>query len=226
MASTQSRLMALGFDLLVMLFLLIAVYLMGLKFIDQKFPGERSHRADLIALEKKSIVKIDAEQKKAAAADKQAAAAKTRKDTAGVTKAKAAAASARASAAKETKRRGQLDAQVTKIDRRINPWFYPVVIVAILLLLAYLVPSTARSGQTMGKRLRRIRVVRLDGSRPGWSTALLRYGAPLLVGILLSALLRTPLGLVVALLGIIGWISNPNRQGLHDRLAKTIVVEA
>jgi uncharacterized RDD family membrane protein YckC len=50
---------------------------------------------------------------------------------------------------------------------------------------------------------------------------------PLLVGTVLAVLLRFgPLGLAVAVLGIVGWISNPNRQGLHDRLAKTIVVEA
>ena len=31
---------------------------------------------------------------------------------------------------------------------------------------------------------------------------------------------------MIALIVMIGWVTNPNRQGLHDRLAKTIVVDA
>jgi uncharacterized RDD family membrane protein YckC len=35
-----------------------------------------------------------------------------------------------------------------------------------------------------------------------------------------------PLAPAVVLILMVGWVTNPNRQGMHDRFAKTIVVEA
>jgi uncharacterized RDD family membrane protein YckC len=53
-----------------------------------------------------------------------------------------------------------------------------------------------------------------------------RYGPlVLIVGIFLP----TPLGqiaFVIGLVVVLGWMRNPKRQGWHDRLAKTIVVDA
>jgi curved DNA-binding protein CbpA len=227
MAPNRSRLMALGFDLLVLLLVVVSVYLLGLTFIDQKFPGERHRGSELVTQQNNAIKKVNDDKKRASAADTAAASAKLRKDTAAEQTARAAGTAARAAETKDAKRRDELGAQIDKINRRVNPWIYGSLGIAMLLVLLYLVPSTAISGQTLGKRLRHIRVIRLDGSRPGWSTAIVRFGVPLLVGTFLAVPFRMgPLGLLVAVLGMIGWISNANRQGLHDRLAKTIVVEA
>jgi Na+-transporting methylmalonyl-CoA/oxaloacetate decarboxylase gamma subunit len=225
-ASTRSRLMALGFDLLVLLFIFLAVYQMGLSLIDRHFPGERHHGSDLVTQQNSAIKAVNTDKEKISAADKAAAAAKARHDTAGEQAAKDKSAAAHAAETKDAARRDALGKQVDKINHHLGPWINLTFVVAMLILLVYLVPSTAISGKTIGKRLRHIRVVKLDGSRPGWSTALVRFGVPLLVGSVLAVLLRFgPLGLGVAVLGIIGWVSNPNRQGLHDRLAKTIVVD-
>jgi hypothetical protein len=227
MAPTKSRLSALGFDLLVLLGIFLAVYQLGLSFVDRKFPGDRHHLSELITQENNAIKRVNADKKKVSDANAAAAAAAKKHDTAGEQKAKADAATARAAQTKDTKHKDQLTAEVKKLNDKLGPSINLVFVVAMLLLLLYLVPSTALTGQTLGKRLRHIRVVKLDGSLPGWSTALIRFGVPLLVGTVLAVLLRFgPLGLAVAVLGIVGWISNPNRQGLHDRLAKTIVVEA
>lgn len=98
---------------------------------------------------------------------------------------------------------------------------------AIVVCVAYLVLPGLRSGQTLGKRMRRIRVVQQDGSRLTLRGSLLRYGGPVVVAIGVGVILRLGvLGLALALVGVLMWMRNPNRQGLHDRLAKTIVVDA
>lgn len=227
MAPNKIRLSALGFDLMVLLVLFLAAYLGGIKLVDNHFPGERSSRSHLISEENAAAKKVSADKKKASAADDKATAAKAKNDTTALATAKAAGTAARASEKKDKALQDQLAADVKAIDRKIAPWLNLAFVAGVLLVLLYLVPSTAITGQTLGKRLRGIRVVRLDGSRPGWSTALVRFGVPLLVASFLGVFLQFgPLGLAVAVIGMVGWISHPNKQGLHDRLAKTVVVEA
>jgi uncharacterized RDD family membrane protein YckC len=96
----------------------------------------------------------------------------------------------------------------------------------VLVALLYLVVPSALTGQTLGKRFQHVRAMRADGTPLGWYGALARYGP---VTILTGIFLPTPLGqivFVIALVVIIGWRRNPNRLGWHDRLAKTIVVDA
>jgi uncharacterized RDD family membrane protein YckC len=96
---------------------------------------------------------------------------------------------------------------------------------AFVLALLYLVVPSAREGQTLGKRLRGVRVVREAGAPLGWSGSLVRYGVIIFP---LNALwfIAGPLALAVVLFFVLGWMRNPNRQGMHDRFAKTIVVAA
>ena len=227
LAPIKTRLSALGFDLMVLLILFLGTYVGGLKLVDNHFPGQRHHRSDLFSQETKTIKKVNADKKRASDADKQVDAAKVAKDTAAEAKARATAATARAAQASDQKVVDRLRAEGKVIDKRLTPWDNLVFVAGIVIALLYTVPSTALTGQTLGKRLRAIRVVRLDGSRPGFSTAIIRFGAPLLVATFLGIFVHFGLlALAVAVLGIIGWVSNPNRQGLHDRLAKTVVVEA
>ena len=94
-----------------------------------------------------------------------------------------------------------------------------------MLALLYLVPMTAMTGQTLGMRGRKIRVVRVDGSPVGWwpSFAALLRPADLRVSATATLGLIGPLHRV----GVVAWgFRDPNGQGLHDKLARTIVVEA
>ena len=227
MAPTKARLSALVFDLMLLLILGLGTYVGGIKLVDNHFPGLRNHRSDLISQEVKALKKVNADKTRASDGDKQAAAAKAAKKADAEATAKAAATSARAAQKTDQKVVDRLRAEVKKIDTRLNPWDNLVFLAVIAVAALYLVPSTAVTGQTIGKRLRSIRVVKLDGSRPGFSTALVRFGTPLLVATFLGIFVHFGLlALAVAVLGMIGWISHPNRQGLHDRLAKTVVVEA
>ena len=68
-----------------------------------------------------------------------------------------------------------------------------------------------RSGQTPGKRLLHLKVVRRDGQPLSWGTAIARY-----LGYIVSAL---PL-----YLGFLWILWDRNKQGFHDKIAGTVVV--
>ncbi|MFJ5234275.1 RDD family protein [Kitasatospora sp. NPDC088391] len=90
------------------------------------------------------------------------------------------------------------------------------ILLGVLLVfgLLYQVLPIARTGQTFGKRLARVRVVAAGGSRPpGFGRSLLRWPLRGLGTLLL-------LGPLAALL------DRPARRGWHDRLARTRVVRA
>jgi uncharacterized RDD family membrane protein YckC len=103
---------------------------------------------------------------------------------------------------------------------------YLLITAAVLVLaLLYTVPMSARTGQTLGKRLRKVRLVRTDGSAPGWGASLTHYGVPIVLTLALSGFLG-PLALVLGLGAVLWNIRDRNRQGVHDKLAKTFVVQA
>ncbi len=84
-------------------------------------------------------------------------------------------------------------------------------VVGLVLMLAYQVLMTAR-GQTLGKKVFGLKVVRADGSAPGFGTALLRQT----VGYFVSNL--------VFGLGFLWVAFEPNNRGWHDLIAGTYVV--
>lgn len=67
-------------------------------------------------------------------------------------------------------------------------------------------------GQTVGKRLMGVRVVRLDGSPIGWWPAFERAGGYVA-------------GLATGLLGFAQVFWDPNRQCIHDKIVGTVVVD-
>lgn len=67
-------------------------------------------------------------------------------------------------------------------------------------------------GMTPGKRLMRIRIVRLDGKPIGWWVAFNRFGG-------------YAASIFTGLLGFFEMIWDLNRQALHDRIAATVVVK-
>ncbi len=107
---------------------------------------------------------------------------------------------------------------------KVNGYVLGGIVSAFLLGLLYLAVPSAISGRTLGKKLQHLRVIREDGSPLGWSRAFYRYGVVVLATLVLFLLMRSPLGGVVVLFGVTMWMRNPNMQGLHDRIAHTLVV--
>jgi hypothetical protein len=118
-----------------------------------------------------------------------------------------------------------LEDEASELLSDLGPAQYGAFALGVLVGLAYLVGSSLRSGQTLGKRLRKIRVVAQDGRRATFGMLMTRYGLPAVVtGLTLQVL--GFIGLALVLVGVLMWMRNPNRQGMHDRAAKTLVVEA
>ncbi|MFD8568291.1 RDD family protein [Streptomyces sp. NPDC057694] len=90
-----------------------------------------------------------------------------------------------------------------------------------VLYIAYDVILTARTGQTLGKRLMKLRVATLDsGATPSVQTNLIR-----------ALVLWVPFAFCCACIWTAicgGWsfFDKPYKQGLHDKAAKTVVVSS
>ncbi|MFM9593273.1 RDD family protein [Streptomyces scabiei] len=90
---------------------------------------------------------------------------------------------------------------------------------AAVLYIAYDTVLTVRNGQTLGKKLLKLRVADLDdGSTPSTQTALIR-----------AAVLWIPFAFCCACIWTAiagGWsfFDKPYKQGLHDKVATTVVV--
>jgi len=90
-----------------------------------------------------------------------------------------------------------------------------------VLALAYLVPISARKGYTLGMRGRNIRLVRIDGSAVGWYASFTHFALPILLALAIPSF-----GVILGL-GMVAWaFFDRNGQGIHDKLARTLVVDA
>ena len=90
-----------------------------------------------------------------------------------------------------------------------------------MLALGYLVPVTAIKGRTLGMRGRKIKVVRVDGSPVGWYASFTRFALPILLALAIPSF-----GVILGL-GMVAWgYFDRNGQGIHDKLARTIIVDA
>ncbi len=107
------------------------------------------------------------------------------------------------------------------------------------LIFGYFYFTGVAGGQSLGKRVTRIRVMQLNGLKPGRLTTLLRYlpGYALssniflvsLVALVVGALSNSGVGLAAGTLAF-GWgfwwcAWDPLRQTWHDKLARTLVVD-
>jgi uncharacterized RDD family membrane protein YckC len=118
-----------------------------------------------------------------------------------------------------------LDKQEQKLRDSIVGTQYAISITILVLGLLYLVPITARTGRTLGMRNRHLKIVRVDGSPVTWWAAFIRFFVPLTV----AFVLLIPLSTLAPMIGlaIVAWsFFDKNRQGLHDKLARTVVVSA
>jgi uncharacterized RDD family membrane protein YckC len=96
-----------------------------------------------------------------------------------------------------------------------------ISLLGVALAIAYHTISVARYGRTVGKRLMGLRVVAMPhGGQVAWSYAALRALVP-------SAAVLLPVVGNVAGLAVYAWaVFDKRRQGLHDKLAGTMVTPA
>ena len=213
MAPTRRRLTAMATDVAILLALFTAVSFIGGRQVDNHFPGEQHKQSQEITKANHLQDQIDAEKKKVTAAEKA-------HDPA----------AEKAAKSKQKSLQNEHDAvkkDVDRITREFAPGLKLVYAIGVLLVFLYLVPLTALSGQTIGKRAQKIKVVKLaDGSVPGWSVALRRFAIPFAVSMVLGVLFLGEFALLLGIVAVVGWVNRPDRQGFHDRMAKTVVVEA
>ncbi|MFI1656119.1 RDD family protein [Streptomyces sp. NPDC020472] len=92
-------------------------------------------------------------------------------------------------------------------------------LITIVAYVAYDTVLTAKNGQTIGKRLMKLRVAMLnDGTTPPMSQSLLRAVVLWLPALICCACLWPLLILILIV------VDKPYKQGLHDKAAKTVVV--
>jgi uncharacterized RDD family membrane protein YckC len=115
----------------------------------------------------------------------------------------------------------QLQKYGDNLSEDVRTTSYVTTGITFLLALGYLVPMTARKGRTLGMRGRRIKVVRVDGSPAGWYPSFTRYALPILLALAIPSF-----GVILGL-GMVAWgYFDRNGQGIHDKLARTLVVDA
>jgi uncharacterized RDD family membrane protein YckC len=108
-------------------------------------------------------------------------------------------------------------------DSQLSYLIFAMCAVTAAVWFAYEVPSTANSGQTLGKKLLGIKVVRMESlDRLGMGRSLRRWSRMGLPTLLWSCLL----GFVLQFLdSIFVAIDRPLHQAWHDKSAATVVVE-
>jgi curved DNA-binding protein CbpA len=210
-APRRARVLAMVFDLTVIILIVLTCQFIGASVIEDQYPDQTA--------------RIEAIDKQIEDLDQEADDAGDRADQLEEDGDDTGAQAARDEQDAKRDEIEELENERTDLQGEMFGANVAVLLISVAIGLLYLVPSSAISGQTLGKRLRGVRAVRVDGSRLGWSAALVRYGVPALVTVMLTYIVG-PLALVLTLFGVLAWMRNPNEQGLHDRLAKTIVVDA
>ncbi|MGI5524296.1 RDD family protein [Micromonospora sp. CA-259024] len=99
-----------------------------------------------------------------------------------------------------------------------------ILVIATALWLAYEVPAMAAGGQTIGKRVMRIRAVPIAADEPlGFGRAMSRWSS---LGLPTLLWYCAGIGLVLQLVDALSPLfDHPLRRALHDKRARTVVVE-
>ena len=220
LADTRPRILAMVFDLTVIILLVFVCQIGGQRVIESQYPADTARiEAARDARVEASEALRDAEDARARAEDELAEARGSAARAAARSELDAAEAAERAAERADTRAAERLaDAQ----EELRGPGTV-ILVLSALAGLAYLVPSTAITGRTLGMRLRGTKVVRVDGSPATWGAAFVRFLIPVAVT---TALFYSLPGLLLGLGAVLFWLWDPNRQGLHDRLARTLVVAA
>jgi curved DNA-binding protein CbpA len=115
----------------------------------------------------------------------------------------------------------QLQTQIDKLGDKVRTTTVITLVITFLVAMLYLVPITVRKGSTFGMRNRGLRIVRIDGTPVGWYGAFTHFALPILLA------LAIPQWGPILGLGMVAWgYFDRNGQGIHDKLARTLVVSA
>jgi uncharacterized RDD family membrane protein YckC len=125
-------------------------------------------------------------------------------------------------AAMDSMRAGGSAFQDVPANGRMEGLFWAMLIIATLLWLLYEAPATGSSGQTLGKRLMRIKVVALENTEPlGFGRAFGRWAR---LGLWTPAWYCL-IGFVIQFIDSISPLFDPQlRQAFHDKTARTVVI--
>jgi uncharacterized RDD family membrane protein YckC len=106
---------------------------------------------------------------------------------------------------------------------RMDGLLWAMLIIATLLWLAYEAPAIGSSGQTLGKRLMRIKVVAVEDTKPlGFGRAFGRWAR---LGLWTPAWGCAGIGFVLQLIDCVSPVFDQQlRQAFHDKTARTVVV--
>jgi len=92
------------------------------------------------------------------------------------------------------------------------------LLTALVASWLYFLWPTASSGQTLGKKMLKIKVVDANGYAPGWGRSFMRY----VIGFGLENLLMS---IVIGLLGWLWPLWDANKQAWHDKIGGTFVID-
>jgi uncharacterized RDD family membrane protein YckC len=220
----RARLIAMAIDLAVLLAIVLAVQTVGNRVIDNVYKEETDQLDQLSDdIDEAEDVRDDAEDR-VDEADDRIERARNNNDDVALEEAQAEKRAAQDEADTGDREVDRLDDEAQDVQSKLVPAQLMLTGVILVLALLYLVPSSIRTGRTLGKHLLGVRVVEVDGTRLRARSALLHYGAPVLLALLLLPLLGQ-LVVFIVLIGVLTWPRNVNRQGLHDRLAGTLVID-
>ncbi|MBA2327296.1 MAG: RDD family protein [Actinobacteria bacterium] len=220
----RARVIAMVIDLAVLFVLVLTVQTVGARVIDSVYE-EQTHSRDVLGdrINQAEDVKERAENR-AEAAEEDIERAKRDGDDAALEQARAEKLAADDEIDRQERIIDGKEDRIADLESELVPAQLALTGAILVLALLYLVPSSVVSGRTLGKQLLGIRVINADGTRLGLRGALYHYGAPVLVALMFSPILGQ-LVVFIVLIGVLTWPRNPNRQGLHDRLAGTLVVD-
>jgi curved DNA-binding protein CbpA len=225
LAAAKPRTLGMVFDFSVLVVIFLAVQFAGVALIKNQYPTQ-TDRIDVLV---KQADRADSAKSKAddakSKADDALAAAKKKGSSADVQAARDRADAAATKAKAADKKATDKNDELVKAQDELRPQYLAIQGAVLVLGLLYCVPMSARTGQTLGKRLRKLRLVRVDGSDPGWGASLIHYGVPIFLTLALVNILG-PIALILGLGSVLWNLRDRNRQGIHDKLAKTFVVEA
>ena len=119
--------------------------------------------------------------------------------------------------------------RLADLGRRLGAYLLDFVLVFLTLFIGYIIwwLFTLQWGQTPGKQILGIRVIRMDGTESGWWWTFIREFVVKGLGV---GVVNAIIGLVIAIpiftfLDLMWAIWDKNRQALHDKVMNTIVVD-
>jgi curved DNA-binding protein CbpA len=216
----RARVTALAIDMFVLMIIYLAFSIGGAYALEQQYPKETKQIDRVtVCLDRLEVAK----DRDSLSLNQIERAESYCSDRAGVSLASASKRESNTKAERIDDALERADKRFDKLRGKTQGFQFLILGALLAGMLGYLVPSSVVSGKTFGKKLMQIRVVNADGSPVGFRGALARYALPVLVVLMLQQL--GPIGFGVALFGVLTWPRNPNLQGLHDRLARTFVVD-